>query len=90
MATEDTWVEYAEDRLLGQHVAMVRYLSKEETEILGWRKRTLCLQFSDGSLLFASSDDEGNDAGTLKGVGSTDNLPEEEDPEFWTFPVLGP
>lgn len=88
MATEDTWTEYAESRLLGQSVAMVRYLTKDEAATMGWDNRPLVIQFEDGSVIFPSRDDEGNGAGTLFGCGGSENLPESEDPEQWTFPVL--
>lgn len=88
MANEDTWTTYAENRLLGQHVSMVRYLSKEEAESMGWDTRPLVIQFGDGSIVFPSKDDEGNGAGTMFGCSGRENLPEEEESDQWTFPAL--
>ena len=87
--TEGEWVQWAEDRLLGQHVALVRYLENEESEQMGWTERPLCIQFSDGSIIFAQCDPEGNAAGTIIGFGSTENLPDDQYPEEWGFPPLG-
>lgn len=77
---ENRWVKYAEEHLKGKTVVAVRYLSVEEQESLGWSHRPLVIQFDDGSIIFPSRDDEGNDAGSLFGQGP--------DGGELTFPVL--
>lgn len=80
MTTEERWTEYGEKHLKGKKIAIVRYMSDEEAEAMGWDNRPLVLQFTDGSLLFASSDDEGNNGGALFGQSKKG--------EDWTFPVI--
>lgn len=75
------WTDYAKDRLVGRTIKLVRYLSAEETDALGWYCRPLVIQLDDGSILFPSKDDEGNDGGALFGE------PRDGDEE-WVFPVL--
>ena len=74
------WTRYAADNLVGRRVHLVRYLSEEEKEAMGWYHSALVIEFDDGSLIFPSADDEGNDAGAL--FGQTRNG------EELTFPVL--
>jgi hypothetical protein len=57
-------------------------MTPAEAREMGWHHRPLVLVMDDGTLLFPSSDDAGNDAGALFG----------QDPKGGdlTFPVLGP
>jgi hypothetical protein len=74
------WEKYGSDNLKGKTVAMVRYLSQKEAEAMGWYKRPIVIQFTDGTIVFPSMDDEGNDGGALFGqTKKGDEL---------TFPVL--
>jgi hypothetical protein len=43
----------------------VQYMTAREANELGWRSRPLVLGLDDGSRLFASADEEMNDAGVL-------------------------
>lgn len=86
--TEDDWVEHAENHMLGKTVARVRYLTKEEAAQIGWDCRPLCIQFDDGSIIFPSSDDEGNSAGTMFGQDTPVGLPPGQSPLDWCFPSL--
>ena len=79
-AMEKRWTKEAEKHLKGKRIVKVRYLSEEEKEQLHWYHRCEVIQFDDGSLLFPSRDDEGNDAGALFGQTS--------DGEDYTLPVL--
>lgn len=49
----------------GKMVKTVRFLDDAELEREGWERKTLAVEFTDGTLLFASCDDEGNDSGAL-------------------------
>jgi hypothetical protein len=51
--------------LVGRTIKTARYLTPQEAANCGWRHSTLVLELDDGTLLFPSSDDEGNDAGNL-------------------------
>lgn len=64
-ANQTRWEGIARKLLLGKKIVAVRYLSKEEAEDLGWTHRCVVLQLDDGNLIFPSSDDEGNNAGSL-------------------------
>lgn len=77
---EETWTKEATTRLKGKTITLVRYLSEEEQEGLGWYSRPVVIQFDDGTLLFPSRDDEGNDGGALFGQS-----PNGED---FTLPVI--
>ena len=46
-------------------IAAVRYMSQEEAKSMSWDKRPLVLHLDNGTLLFISRDDEGNDGGSL-------------------------
>ena len=75
------WTNYAHERLYGKRVVGVRYLSASEATAMDWYHRPLVIEFDDGSYVFPSKDDEGNDGGALFG-GTRANDDE------WTFPVL--
>ncbi len=76
----DYWTKLGETHLLGKKIAQVRYMSETEAENLNWKFRPIVIQLNDGTLIFPSRDDEGNDAGAL--FGSTPNG------EDLTFPVV--
>ena len=76
------WSTYAREHLVGKTIQSVRWMSKEEAVGRGWENtRPGVIQFTDGSLVFPSSDDEGNYGGALFGQSS--------DNEELTFPVNG-
>lgn len=64
-ALKKTWAEKAKAKLEGRTIKAVRYLMPAEQEALGWFRSSLVLFLDDGSYLFPSADDEGNDAGAL-------------------------
>ena len=74
------WNKYATDHLVGKTIVRARYMSEEEKENVGFYSKALVLELSDGSLIFPSKDDEGNDAGALFGLDNDNNN--------LTFPVL--
>jgi hypothetical protein len=66
MDNAKTWAEKAEKALVGKTIVGVNYMtSKEADDFFGWAGRPIVLALSDGSVLFPSSDDEGNAAGSL-------------------------
>ena len=80
MNTEKTWTSYAKARLVGKKIKSVRYLTPLEQNSMEWFNRPLVIQLDDGSLIFPSMDDEGNDGGALFG--------QSKDGKEWTFPVI--
>ena len=46
-------------------IAAVRYMSQGEAKSMSWDKRPLVLHLDNGTLLFISKDDEGNNGGSL-------------------------
>ena len=74
------WTRYGNKHLQGLRIARVRYLTEAETTALGWHKRPLVLVLDNGTLVFPSKDDEGNDGGAMFGQTAKG--------EELTFPVL--
>ena len=64
-STEKYWTEKAKSVLLDKKIVDVRYLQNDEMEMLGWYHRCVVIELEDGTLVFPSKDDEGNDAGAL-------------------------
>ena len=62
---EPYWTKKASDLLLNKKIVAVRYLTDEEKEDLGWYARCIVIQLNDGTMIFPSRDDEGNNAGSL-------------------------
>jgi len=77
---EKYWNEFAKKNLVGKTIKSVRYMTKQEAKAMYWESRPLAIFFTDGSLIFPSMDDEGNDGGTLFGKTS--------DREDIAFPCL--
>ena len=80
MATDEEWTKYAQEKMEGRRITKVRYLTKKEAEVMGWYRRCVVFQLDDGTLIFPSRDDEGNDAGALFG--------QDNDGNDLTFPVI--
>jgi hypothetical protein len=74
------WVRKAGKALVGRKIVGVRYLSDEEVDGLGWTQSVLVIHLDDGSILFPSMDDEGNNGGALFG--------QTKDGESLDFPVI--
>lgn len=51
--------------LLNKKIVQVRYMTEAEQQAFGWYHKSVVLQLDDGTLVFPSRDDEGNDAGAL-------------------------
>jgi len=73
------WNAYGKKHLVGRKIESVRWMSDEEAG--DWYKRPIVIHLDDGTLLYPSKDDEGNDGGTLRGQGP--------EGESLVFPVNG-
>ncbi len=73
-ATERKVIAAALALLAGRRVVRVGYLSRSEAADLGWTHRPAVLEFDDGTLLYATADEEGNDAGVLTVQGRDRDL----------------
>ena len=62
---EQKWNKEAK-KLVGRKIVGARYMTLDEVSILGWVSRPIILMLDDDTLLYPSSDDEGNDAGALQ------------------------
>lgn len=79
-ATEKKWTQFATTHLVGRKISSARYLTPDEADGLGWSQRCVVLTLDDGTMLYPSSDDEGNEAGTLFGSNKRNT--------DLTFPVI--
>ena len=70
--------------MIGKKIIQARYMTKQEAEEMGWYKRPLIFIFDDGSYMFPSKDDEGNDGGAI--LGQRDIYGDEGG--FMDFPTL--
>jgi len=63
---EKLWTDAVKKALVGKTIVDVAYMPTEDADdVLGWRTRPVILTLSDGTILYPSSDDEGNGAGAL-------------------------
>ena len=51
--------------LVGRKIERVRYLTEKERREFGWSQRSLILILDDGTHIWPSADDEGNNAGSF-------------------------
>lgn len=65
MATQKEWEQNCSKHLVGKTIKEVRYMTDKEKESHGWFHKALVIFFTDGSFIYPSTDDEGNDAGSL-------------------------
>lgn len=73
------WHDACTKFLVGKKIVHVRYMNKEEATDNDWFSRPLVIFFDDGSYMYPSMDDEGNNGGAL--FTSDDALP--------CIPVMG-
>ena len=59
--------------LKGKTIKRVAPMSIMDGNALGWDKFPWVIEFTDGTFLYAQSDDEGNDGGALNYTGQTDD-----------------
>jgi len=68
MAQEETinhWNAKCRSKLVGKTIKNVRYMNDKELQEHYWDKRPLIIFFTDGTYMYSSMDDEGNDGGAL-------------------------
>ena len=65
MTTIERWEKDSTAFLKGKTVKRVRYMTSDEVRGMGWNAAAPVIEFTDGSWIFASRDDEGNEAGAL-------------------------
>jgi hypothetical protein len=73
-SVKDIWNERAE-ALIGKKIVEARYMTPEEVEAQGWSQSVIVLIFDDGSYVFPSMDDEGNNGGALFGSSEEYDFP---------------
>lgn len=78
MPSQKEWETDVSKLLLNKKIVAVRYMNDKEMEDHGWHRRALLIQLDDGTVIYPSSDDEGNDAGAL--FTTSEDLP--------TIPVI--
>ena len=78
---EERWNGLAESLIKGKKIVDVRYMTEKERDMLGWRSRCVVITLEDGTALYPSRDDEGNDAGALFVDNLNNNISE-------TLPVI--
>jgi len=59
------WNTECSKHLVGKTIKNVRYMNNKELEQHYWYKRPLIIFFTDGTYMYSSADDEGNDGGSL-------------------------
>ena len=70
------WEDTASKLLLGRKIVGVRYTTDEELDHLGWDRACVVLELDDGTRIFPSMDDEGNNGGALfTNAADCDTLP---------------
>lgn len=65
MSVIQHWTKEANRLLVNKRIVQVRYMTDEEQRAFSWSNKAVVLQLDDGTLLFPSMDDEGNNAGAL-------------------------
>ena len=73
------WNDYAKKHLEGRTIRAVSYMTDAERDNNQWSYRGLVIEFTDGTMIYPSQDDEGNEAGALFGIKNGSQL---------TFPGL--
>jgi hypothetical protein len=63
--TQNRWLHDIRPILVGRTIKAIRYLCTGEVDDLGWQRSSIVLELDDGTQLWPSADDEGNDAGAL-------------------------
>tara|TARA_R100000808_G_C2008933_1_gene62398 strand:+ start:104 stop:343 length:240 start_codon:yes stop_codon:yes gene_type:complete len=70
---EKKWTKDIARALLGKTITKVEYMPEDEAEKFGWDHRPIILRLNDGTFVFPSMDDEGNNGGAL--FTTLDDLP---------------
>ena len=59
------WQDKAEKILLGKHIVKVEWITDKEAKEWMWYSKPISMQLDDGTWIYPSKDDEGNDGGAL-------------------------
>ena len=59
----------AHDLLVGRTIVRIGYMPASEAEVIGWPDRPAVLELDDGTVIYATCDEEGNGAGVLMAEG---------------------
>lgn len=62
---EKQWLTKIKKALLDRKITEIRYLTQAEANDLGWGARAVVLVLDNGTQIYPSQDDEGNNAGAL-------------------------
>jgi hypothetical protein len=62
---QNQWQKDCNAFLKGKTIKQTFYLPKKNADEMGWFSRPLVILFTDGSYMYAMSDDEGNDGGAM-------------------------
>jgi len=63
--TVKRWTDEVSKLIVGRKIVGFRYLTEQEQQDLDWYAAAPVLVLDDGNQIFASADDEGNNAGAL-------------------------
>lgn len=77
-AITETFESQAQHLLVGRQIVDARYMTREESEFLGWHGKSIVLLLDNGTIIFPARDAEGNGAAALQGQGV----------ETFTFPII--
>lgn len=62
---EQFWTNKISKELVGRKIVSIRYMSDEEKDNMMWNNRAIIIKLDNGTVLYPSQDDEGNDAGSI-------------------------
>jgi hypothetical protein len=62
---EEEWTQLARKVLVRKTIVRVEYMGDERARELDWYSRPIVLILNDGTRVYPSMDDEGNDGGAL-------------------------
>jgi hypothetical protein len=62
---ENQWTDKIAKLLVGKTITKVRYMTEHEMDGHGWYQKALMIYLHDGTVIYPSCDDEGNEAGAL-------------------------
>lgn len=68
---EAQWVAQHKKNFVGRTIVEVRYMTQHEVDLRGWYSRPLVMVLDNGTVMYPSSDDEGNNGGALFAATST-------------------
>ena len=59
------WQDRAEKILVGRKIVKVEWMTDTECFNAGWYSKPICMLLDDGTWIYPSQDDEGNNGGAL-------------------------